>query len=271
MPSEPDSGPIMICTLSCSTSLRVALTATSGWAFDEPLTNSIFLPPAMPFFWISASSAPRMPSWPPAAKGPSSVASRPTFSVSCAIADPANAANTAAAAIDLANILLPCFTSSSGWNARLDPPRGFFSGSSHGAAAAAAFRGRRVGRCAAPQRSPAPPRATRARSRFQMPTRPSGENSTTARNTPPITRLKRSRSTRSIAKFCSSTNTSAPTKAPIGWVMPPSTATISTLISAVVPTEPGEIRLLYQTISTPPTAAISPATACAATRWAVTW
>ena len=37
-----------------------------------------------------------------------------------------------------------------------------------------------------------------------------GENSTMARNTPPMTRLKRSRSIRSIAKFCSSTNTIAP-------------------------------------------------------------
>ena len=48
MPSEPDSGPTMIWTLSCSTSLRVALTATSGLASDEALMISIFLPPAMP-------------------------------------------------------------------------------------------------------------------------------------------------------------------------------------------------------------------------------
>ena len=38
----------MICTLSCSTSLRVALTATSGLASDDALMISIFLPATMP-------------------------------------------------------------------------------------------------------------------------------------------------------------------------------------------------------------------------------
>ena len=52
MPSSPDSGPIMIWTLSCSTALRVALTALSGVASDETLTNSIFLPPAMPLLLL---------------------------------------------------------------------------------------------------------------------------------------------------------------------------------------------------------------------------
>ena len=67
----------MMSTLSCSTSLRVALTATSGLASDEALMISIFLPATMPLRCFTASSAPRMPSWPPAANGPSSVASRP--------------------------------------------------------------------------------------------------------------------------------------------------------------------------------------------------
>ena len=39
--------------------------------------------------------------------------------------------------------------------------------------------------------------------------------------------------------------------------MPPSTAMIRMLISQLVPTEPGVIRPLYQTNSTPPTAAMS--------------
>ena len=48
MPSEPESGPTMMSTLSCSTSFRVALTATSGFASDEALMISIFLPATMP-------------------------------------------------------------------------------------------------------------------------------------------------------------------------------------------------------------------------------
>ncbi len=63
----------------------------------------------------------------------------------------------------------------------------------------------------------------------------------------------------------------APTNGPMGCRMPPSTAMIRTLISQLVPTDPGEISPLYQTSSTPPTAAMSPATAYAATRCAVTW
>src|SRR4030095_2438565 len=77
MPSEPDSGPTMMSTLSCSTSLRVAFTATSGLASDEALTISILRPATTPLRWRTASSAPRIPSWPPAANGPSRVASRP--------------------------------------------------------------------------------------------------------------------------------------------------------------------------------------------------
>ena len=53
----------------------------------------------------------------------------------------------------------------------------------------------------------------------------------------------------------------APMNAPIGWRMPPSTAMTRMLIIAPVLTEPGEMRPLYQTISTPPTAASTPATA----------
>jgi hypothetical protein len=61
-----------------------------------------------------------------------------------------------------------------------------------------------------------------------------------------------------MAKVCSSTNTMAPMNGPIGWFMPPSTAMIRMLISQLVPTEPGPIRPLYQTSSTPPIAASTP-------------
>ena len=52
----------MMSTLSCSTSLRVALTATSGLASDDALMTSIFLPATMPPRCFTARSAPRMPS-----------------------------------------------------------------------------------------------------------------------------------------------------------------------------------------------------------------
>jgi hypothetical protein len=63
---------------------------------------SIFLPATVPPRCFTANSAPRMPSWPPAANGPSSVASRPILTTGCcAVATPAttmaNAAATAAA------------------------------------------------------------------------------------------------------------------------------------------------------------------------------
>ena len=97
MPSEPDSGPTMMSTLSCSTSLRVAFTATSGLASDEALMISILRPATTPLRCCTASSAPRMPSWPPAANGPSSVASRPILTGgACAIAAPLTMARTAA-------------------------------------------------------------------------------------------------------------------------------------------------------------------------------
>ena len=101
MPSEPDSGPTMMSTLSCSTSLRVAFTATSGLASDEALMISILRPATTPLRWRTASSAPRMPSWPPAANGPSSVASRPILTTGCcAVAIPATTiASTAATAV----------------------------------------------------------------------------------------------------------------------------------------------------------------------------
>src|SRR5262249_42811947 len=101
MPSEPDSGPTMMSTLSCSTSFRVAFTATSGFASDDALMISIFLPATVPPRCLTASSAPRMPSWPPAANGPSSVASRPIFTVCCcAVAIPAaTTASTTASAV----------------------------------------------------------------------------------------------------------------------------------------------------------------------------
>ena len=106
MPSEPDSGPTMIWTLSCSTSLRVALTATSGLASDEALMISIFLPATMPPRSFTASSAPRMPSCPPAANGPSSVASRPILTVSCAWAAAERTVATAAPASNPSNFVL---------------------------------------------------------------------------------------------------------------------------------------------------------------------
>ena len=49
--------------------------------------------------------------------------------------------------------------------------------------------------------------------------------------------------------------------APIGCRMPPSTAMTRMLIITPMPIDPGEMRLLYQVISTPPTAASSPAAA----------
>src|SRR5262249_9592938 len=98
MPSEPESGPTMMSTLSCSTSLRVALTATSGLASDDALMISIFLPATIPLRCLTASSAPRMPSWPPAANGPSRVASRPILTTCWASAIPATATAHAPAA-----------------------------------------------------------------------------------------------------------------------------------------------------------------------------
>ena len=67
---------------------------------------SIFLPPAIPLCCFTASSAPRMPSAPPAANGPSSVASSPIFTVCCAYAAPANEAMTAVATSVRTNVLL---------------------------------------------------------------------------------------------------------------------------------------------------------------------
>ena len=64
----------------------------------------------------------------------------------------------------------------------------------------------------------------------------------------------------SIANVCSNTKISAPRNGPIGWRMPPSTAITRILISHDVPTEPGVISPLYQTNSTPPMAAMTPAT-----------
>src|SRR3546814_1290569 len=88
------------CTPSCSTSLRVARTALSGEASDEPVTSSIFLPPAV---WSNSSSAmrtPRMESSPSTAKAPSRVASAPILMVSCASAGLASeAARTTAATL----------------------------------------------------------------------------------------------------------------------------------------------------------------------------
>ena len=47
----------------------------------------------------------------------------------------------------------------------------------------------------------------------------------------------------------------------MGCFMPPSTAMTRMLISHAVPIEPGVIKPLYQIMSTPPTPAISPASA----------
>ena len=87
-----------------------AATARSGVASEEALMNSIFLPPAIPFFCFRASSAPRMPSWPGAANGPSSVARRPIFKVSCDHAEPVNAAMAAIPSIVRTQIFRVVFT-----------------------------------------------------------------------------------------------------------------------------------------------------------------
>ena len=79
MPSPPERGPTTISTLSCSTSFRTAFTATSGLAFEDALIISIFLPATTPPRSRIASSAPRIPSAPPAANGPSNVAKTPIF------------------------------------------------------------------------------------------------------------------------------------------------------------------------------------------------
>src|SRR5439155_22056674 len=113
-------------------------------------------------------------------------------------------------------------------------------------------------------------RMTRERSCAHSPSSPSGENSTMARNTAPMTRLKRSRSITSIANVCNRTKTSAPMNAPSGCFIPPSTAMIRMLISHDVDTDPGVINPLYQTSRMPPAAAIAPASAYAATRCATT-
>src|SRR5262245_47920593 len=112
MPSPPDSGPTMMSTLSCSTSLRVAFTATSGLASDEALIISILRPATTPPRCLTASSAPRMPSAPPAANGPSSVASRPIFTgwPDCAHTLPTMAVAAAAPRIVRTQTLLLTFT-----------------------------------------------------------------------------------------------------------------------------------------------------------------
>src|SRR5215207_6225257 len=111
MPSPPERGPTMMSTLSCSTSLRVALTATSGLASDDALMIWIGRPATTPFLCLTASSAPRMPSAPPAANGPSSVASRPIFTGwPCAHAPPSNAVAAAAPRIERTQTLLLTIT-----------------------------------------------------------------------------------------------------------------------------------------------------------------
>ena len=98
MPSEPESGPMMISTLSCSMSLRAMRVAVAGVVSVLAITVSIFLPPAMLPACLSASSTLRMPSAPPAAKAPSVATRMPTLIVSCAIAAPGSINAKAAAA-----------------------------------------------------------------------------------------------------------------------------------------------------------------------------
>ena len=69
MPSEPDSGPRMISTLSCSMSLRAMRVAVAGVVSVFATTVSIFLPPAMLPACLSASSTLRMPSCAAGRKG----------------------------------------------------------------------------------------------------------------------------------------------------------------------------------------------------------
>ena len=98
MPSEPESGPRMISTLSCSMSLRAIRVAVAGVVSVAATTVSIFLPPAMPPASLSASSTLRTPSAPPAAKAPSRATRMPTLIVSCATAAPGSINARAAAA-----------------------------------------------------------------------------------------------------------------------------------------------------------------------------
>ena len=158
---------------------------------------SIFLPPAMPLRSFTASSAPRMPSWPPAANGPSSVASRPILTVSCAWA-PAESSGRDRRTPPAAR--LTCWFAQSLFPSSL---YGRPSGRACGTLADATHC--RVGVRACARRRVAQSRA--------CPTSRAGRRARTARSPGrrrPITRLKRSRSIRSMAKFCSSTNTMAP-------------------------------------------------------------
>ena len=98
MPSEPESGPRMISTLSCSMSLRAIRVVVAGVVSVAATTVSIFLPPALPPTCLSASSTLRTPSAPPAAKAPSRATRMPTLIVSCAAAAPGSINAKAAAA-----------------------------------------------------------------------------------------------------------------------------------------------------------------------------
>ena len=81
IPSEPESGPMMKSTLSCSTSLRAIRTVVSGLVSVGATTVSIFLPAMVLFTCLRASSTLRTPSAPPVAKAPSSATRMPILMV----------------------------------------------------------------------------------------------------------------------------------------------------------------------------------------------
>ena len=90
MPSEPDTGPIRMSTLSCSTSLRAPRIAESGLALVENVITSMVLPPALAPACFMATSMPRSASSPSVVSAPSSVASTPILILSCACAGTAS-------------------------------------------------------------------------------------------------------------------------------------------------------------------------------------
>jgi hypothetical protein len=109
MPSDPDTGPIRMSTLSCSTSLRAPRIAESGLALVGKVTISIVLPPALAPACFTAISVPRSASSPSAVSAPSRVARTPILIFSCASAAPAQrlAAATADNNVLFMGVILP--------------------------------------------------------------------------------------------------------------------------------------------------------------------
>src|ERR1700712_2216523 len=106
MPSLPESGPMRISTLSCSTSRRAEARATSGLLSDEARKSSILMPPISLLNSSRAISRPRKPSLPSSARGPSSVASPPILIGCRGCADAATARPVIAAPVRSASCRL---------------------------------------------------------------------------------------------------------------------------------------------------------------------